>query len=41
MQLAIERLKATGWRPRQSSESAIRAAAREAWSSLRKSPTHT
>ena len=41
MQLAIERLKATGWRPRQSSESAIRAAAREAWSSIRKSPVRT
>jgi len=40
MQLAIERLKATGWRPRQSSESAIRAAARDACYSIRKSPGH-
>jgi UDP-glucose 4-epimerase len=37
MQLSIERLKATGWRPRHSSEAAIRMAARDAWSSIRKS----
>lgn len=30
MQLAIDRLKATGWRPRHSSEAAVRAAARDA-----------
>src|SRR5438445_154269 len=36
MQLAIERLKRTGWQPRQTSEEAVRAAARDAWSSIRK-----
>jgi len=36
MQLAIERLKRTGWRPRRTSEEAVRAAARDAWSSIRK-----
>ena len=34
MQLAIERLRATGWRPRKTSETAVRAAARSAWSAL-------
>jgi UDP-glucose 4-epimerase len=36
MQLSIERLRATGWRPRRSSEAAIRAAAEDAWASLKK-----
>src|SRR2546428_2145211 len=36
MQLAIERLKRTGWRPRRTSEEAVRAAARDAWASNRK-----
>src|SRR2546425_3388428 len=36
MQLAIERLRRTGWRPRRTSEEAVRAAARDAWSSIRK-----
>ncbi len=36
MQLAIERLKRTGWRPHRSSEEAVRAATRDAWSSIRK-----
>ena len=36
MQLAIERLKRTGWRPRRTSDEAVRAAARDAWSSIRK-----
>ncbi len=36
MQLAIDRLKGTGWRPRKTSEEAVRAAARDAWSSVRK-----
>jgi UDP-glucose 4-epimerase len=36
MQLAIDRIKATGWRPRRTSEAAIRAAAKDAWASLRK-----
>src|SRR5438046_2486996 len=31
MQLAIERLRATGWRPRNSSEAAVRDAARSVW----------
>src|SRR5206468_12427342 len=35
MQLAIDRLKRTGWRPRKTSEQAVRAAARDAWSSIR------
>src|SRR5947208_3424025 len=34
MQLAIERLRATGWRPRKSSEAAVRDAARSLWSAL-------
>lgn len=37
MHLAIDRLKQTGWRPRKSSEEAVRAAARDASSSVRKS----
>jgi UDP-glucose 4-epimerase len=36
MQLAIDRIKATGWRPRKTSEAAIRAAAKDAWASVRK-----
>ena len=36
MQLAIDRLKSTGWRPRMTSEAAVRDAARAAWSSVRK-----
>ena len=36
MQLAIDRIKATGWRPRRTSEDAIRAAAKDAWASVRK-----
>jgi len=36
MQLAIDRLKRTGWRPKKTSEEAVRAAARDAWSSIRK-----
>ena len=36
MQLAIDRIKATGWRPRKTSEDAIRAAAKDAWASVRK-----
>ncbi len=36
MQLAIDRLKRTGWRPRKTSEEAVRAAARDAWASFRK-----
>ncbi len=36
MQLAVDRLKATGWRPRKTSEAAVRAAAHDAWSSIRK-----
>jgi UDP-glucose 4-epimerase len=35
MQLSIERLKRTGWRPRRTSEAAVRAAARDAWQSIR------
>jgi UDP-glucose 4-epimerase len=35
MQLAIERLNRTGWRPRKTSEEAVRAAARDVWSSIR------
>jgi len=35
MQLAIDRLKRTGWRPKKTSEEAVRAAARDAWSSIR------
>ena len=34
MQLSIERLRATGWRPRKTSEAAVRLAARSAWSAL-------
>jgi len=37
MQLAIDRLKRTGWRPRKTSEQAVRAAARDVWSSIRES----
>jgi len=36
MQLAIDRIKATGWKPRKTSEDAIRAAAKDAWASVRK-----
>jgi UDP-glucose 4-epimerase len=36
MQLAIDRLRSTGWRPHRSSEAAIRAAAEDAAASLRK-----
>ena len=36
MQLALERLKRTGWRPMKTSEEAVRAAARDVWSSIRK-----
>jgi UDP-glucose 4-epimerase len=36
MQLAIDRIKSTGWRPRRTSEAAIRAAAKDAWASVRK-----
>jgi len=39
MQLAIERLRATGWRPRKTSEAAVRDAARSAWSALQTSRT--
>src|SRR5438094_601733 len=39
MQLAIERLRATGWRPRKSSEAAVRDAARSVWSALQRSRT--
>ncbi len=35
MQLSIERLKRTGWRPRRTSEAAVRVAARDAWRSNR------
>lgn len=38
MQLAIDRLRATGWRPRRSSEAAVRAAAKDAAKSIRWSP---
>ena len=37
MQLAIDRIKAKGWRPRRTSEGAVRAAAKELWSSLPRS----
>jgi UDP-glucose 4-epimerase len=33
MQLAIDRIKAKGWRPRRTSEEAVRAAAKELWAS--------
>lgn len=36
MQLAIDRLKGRGWRPKKTSEEAVRAAARDAWLSIRK-----
>ena len=36
MQLALERLKRTGWRPTKTSEQAVRAAARDVWASIRK-----
>ena len=36
MQLALDRLKRTGWRPRKSSEEAVRLAARDAFSSMNK-----
>src|SRR5881396_2339085 len=39
MQLATERLRATGWRPRKSSEPAVRDAARSVWSALQTSRT--
>ena len=39
MQLSIDRLKGTGWRPRKTSEAAVRAAARDAWAALRKPRT--
>jgi len=35
MQLAIDRLKGKGWRPRRTSEQAVRAAAQDAWTSIR------
>lgn len=34
MQLSVDRLKATGWRPRRSSEEAVRAAAKDAWKGM-------
>jgi UDP-glucose 4-epimerase len=37
MQLAIDRIKAKGWRPRRTSEQAVRAAAKELWTSLPRS----
>src|SRR6266705_1233577 len=37
MQLAIDRIKSKGWRPRKTSEAAIRAAAKDAWASVGKS----
>ena len=36
MQLAIDRIKSKGWRPRKTSEAAIRAAAKDAWASFGK-----
>jgi hypothetical protein len=36
MKLALDRLKRTGWRPRKTSEEAVRLAARDALSSMRK-----
>jgi UDP-glucose 4-epimerase len=36
MRLAIDRLKGTGWRPKKTSEEAVRSAARDAWSAIRK-----
>jgi len=36
MQLAIDRIKAKGWRPRKTSEAAVRAAAKDASASVRK-----
>src|SRR5438046_1335953 len=36
MQLAINRIKSKGWRPRKTSEAAIRAAAKDAWASVGK-----
>ncbi|MGI0149697.1 MAG: NAD-dependent epimerase/dehydratase family protein [Thermoplasmata archaeon] len=41
MQHAIDRLKATGWRPRTTSEAAVRAAAKEARASLAKPRTRS
>jgi UDP-glucose 4-epimerase len=37
MQLAIDRMKAKGWKPRRTSEEAVRAAAKELWASLPRS----
>src|SRR2546430_2403910 len=34
MQLAIDRIKSKGWRPRKTSEAAIRVAAKDAWASV-------
>jgi len=36
MQLSIDRLKAKGWKPRKTSEAAVRAAAKDAWASVQK-----
>ena len=36
MQLALDRIKSKGWRPRKTSEAAIRAAAKEVWASVGK-----
>ncbi|MCI4371393.1 MAG: NAD-dependent epimerase/dehydratase family protein [Thermoplasmata archaeon] len=38
MQLANDRLKTTGWRPRMTSEAAVRAAARDAWTAIHGPP---
>lgn len=39
MGLAVERLKATGWRPTMASEPAVARAAREAWARMAKKPS--
>src|SRR5947208_263369 len=36
MQLALDRIKSRGWRPRKTSEAAIRAAAKDVWASVGK-----
>src|SRR5439155_21052440 len=36
MQLALDRIKPKGWRPRKTSEAAIRAAAKDVWASVGK-----
>lgn len=41
MQLAVDRLKATGWRPRKTSEAAVRIAVKEASASLQKPRVRT